>query len=146
MKGVFLAGFGDVGREWPRDICHDKAVMTGKGYMGSQLLLYPLVGGELAQALGDLPAVLDREEPQVAVLLAEHEVVCLPYLFGGGSEGGEGIGEAGVRDFADNAVEVACVGSDFGHLGHVDVDLSIPRRHSTWLLSGGMDGVFVSWR
>ena len=31
--------------------------------VGTELLLNPFVGGELAQALGDLPAVFDRKEP-----------------------------------------------------------------------------------
>ena len=97
--------------------------------MGTELLLYPLIGRELAQALGDLPAVFNRKEPQVAVPLAEHEVDCLPYLFEGGSEGGEGVGEAGVSEFPDDAVEVAWAGSDGSHLGRMGVDLGFPRRH-----------------
>ena len=64
-----------------------------------ELLLNPLVGGELAQVLGDLPAVLDREEPQVAVPLAEHVVVCLSDVFRRGSEGGEGVGVPGLVNF-----------------------------------------------
>ena len=91
------------------------------------MLLNPFVGGELAQALGDLPAVLDREEPQVAIPLVEHEVVCLPDLFGGSSEGGEGVGEAGACEFPDDAVEVAWVGLDGGHLGRMGVNHSVPR-------------------
>ena len=129
MKGVLLSRFGDVGCEWPRDVYHDEAVMVGEGYVGMQLLLYPLVGGELAQVLGNLLAVFNHEEPQVAILLAEHELVCLPYLFGGGSEGGEGVGEAVAREFPDDAVEVAWVGSDGSHLSRMGVNLSIPRRH-----------------
>ena len=97
--------------------------------MGTELLLYPLVGGELAQALGDLPAVFDREEPQVTVPLAEHEVVCLPYLLRGGSEGGEGVGKARAGEFPDYAIKVAILVADGGHLGCVLVDLSIPGRH-----------------
>ena len=31
--------------------------------MGPELLLDPFIGGELAQALGDLPAVPDCEDP-----------------------------------------------------------------------------------
>ena len=113
--------------------------------MGAQLLLYPLVGGELAQALGDLPVVLDCEEPLVAIPLAEHEVVCLPDLFGGGSEGGEGVGKARAGEFPDNAVEVAILVADDGHLGCMGVDLSIPERHvevAEWWVGG----IFVSRR
>ena len=97
--------------------------------MGPELLLDPFVGGELAQALGDLPVVFDREEPQLAVPLAEHEVVCLPDLFGGGSEGGEGVGVARAGEFPDYAIEVAWVGADGGHLGGVVVDLLVPGSH-----------------
>ena len=63
MEGVFLLGFGDVGHECARDLGHDEAIATGEGSVCLQLLLNPFVGGELAQALGDLPAVLDCEEP-----------------------------------------------------------------------------------
>ena len=35
----------------------------GEGPVCLQLLLNPFIGWALAQALGDLPAVLDREEP-----------------------------------------------------------------------------------
>ena len=131
MEGVLRPGFGDVGLEWAGDVCGDEGVATRECPVGTELLLYPLVGGELAQALGDLPAVLDREEPQVAVLLAQHEVVCLSYLFGGGSEGGEGVGKARAGEFPDNAVEVAILVSDGSHLGCMGVDLGIPRRHAS---------------
>ena len=68
MKGsevevVFLPRFGDGGLEWARDVGSDKGVAAWECPMGTELLLYPFVGGELAQGLGDLPAVLDREEP-----------------------------------------------------------------------------------
>ena len=112
--------------------------------MGTELLLDPFVGGELAQALGDLPAVFDREEPQVAVPLAQHEVVCLAYLFGGGSEGGESVGKARAGEFPDDAVEVAILVADGGHLGCMVVDLSIPGRHV--VVAELVDGIFVSWR
>ena len=102
--------------------------------MGPKLLLNPFVGGELAQALGDLPAVLDHEEPQVAIPLAKHEVVCLPDLFRGGSEGGEGVGVARAREFPDYAIKVSWVGADGGHLGGVVVDFIVPGRHvGRWL-------------
>ena len=84
MEGVLLPGLGDVGLERPRDVCGDEGVAADECPMGTELLLDPFVGGELAQALGDLPTVFNRKEPQVAVPLAEHEVVCLPYLFCGG--------------------------------------------------------------
>ena len=74
MEWVFLAGFGDMGREWPRDVGRDKAVMARKSCMRSQLLLHPLVGGELAQALGDLPVVPLWFEKNVA---KTHFKMCL---------------------------------------------------------------------
>ena len=129
MEWVFFAGFGDVGREWPQDVYRDKTVMAGKGCVGTQLLLYPLVGGELPQALGDLPTVFNREEPQVAIPLAEHEVVCLPYLFGGGSEGGEGVGKAGSGEFPYNTIEVAIAVAEGGHLCRMGVDFGFLRQH-----------------
>ena len=87
MEGVLLPRFSDVGLEWARDVGGDEGVAPRECPMGTELLLYPFVGGELAQALGDLPAVFNREEPQVAIPLAQHAVVCLRYLLGGGSEG-----------------------------------------------------------
>ena len=54
MEGVLLAGFGNVGHKQPTDVCRDEVVMVEKVCVGMQLLLYPLVGGELAQALGNL--------------------------------------------------------------------------------------------
>ena len=95
----------------------------------TELLLYPFVGRELAQALGDLPAVFDCKEPHVTVPLAEHEVVCLPYLFGGGSEEGEGVGEAGSSKFPDDAIEMAQVVVEGGHLCRVDIVYVVPRQH-----------------
>ena len=97
--------------------------------MGAQLLLNPLVGGELTQILGNLSAVFDHEASQVAVPGAKHEVVCLPELLGGGSEWEVGVGKAGAREFRDNAFEVAWVGSDGGHLGRMGIDLGFPRGH-----------------
>ena len=63
VEGVFLPGFGDVDDERAQDLCRDVAVATGKGSVCLQFLLNPFVGGELAQALGEFPAVLDREKP-----------------------------------------------------------------------------------
>ena len=129
MEGVFLLGFGDVGLERARDVGGDEGVAPWECPVGTELLLYPFVGGELVQALGDLPAVFDREEPQVAVPLAEYEVVCLPYLLRGGSEGGEGVGKAGSSEFPDNAIEVANGVTEGGHVCRMGVDLGFPRRH-----------------
>ena len=129
MEGVFLPGFGDVGRKGPRNEGHDVTIMAGKGDVGSQLLLNPLVGGELAQTLGDLSAVLDHEEPQVGIPWAEYEVVHLPDLFRGGSEWEEGVGKARAGDFPDDAVEVAWVGADGGHLCRLGVDFVILGQH-----------------
>ena len=136
MEGVFLPRFGDVGLERAHDVDGDEGVATWEYPVGTELLLYPFIGGELAQALGALPAVFDREEPQVTVPLAQHKVVCLPYLFWGGSEGGEGVGKARVGEFPDNAVEAAFVVADGGHLGRMGVDLIVPGRHVV-VLGGG---------
>ena len=73
--------------------------------------------------------VFNCEQPQIAVPLAEQEVVCLPDLLGEGSEGGEGVDEAEVREFPDDDVEVAWVGSNGGNLGRMCIDLCIPTRH-----------------
>ena len=97
--------------------------------MGTELLLYPFVGGELAQALGNLPEVFDHKKPQEAIFLAEHEVLCLPYLLRGGSEGGDDVGKAGSCEFPDDAIEMAKAVAEGGHLYHVGVDLIVPRRH-----------------
>ena len=129
MEGVFLPRFADVGPEWARDVAGDEGVATLECPVHTELLLYPFLGGELAQALGDFPAVFDREETQVAVPLAQHEVVCLPYLFWEGSDGGEGVGKARAGDFPENAIEVAFVVGDGSHLGCMGVYLSIPGRH-----------------
>ena len=129
VEGVFLPRFDDVGLERGRDVSGDEGVAACECPVGMELLLYPFVGGELAQALGDVPVVLDREESQVAVPLVQHEVVCLPYLFWGGSEGGEGIGEAGSSEFPDYAIEMAWVVVEGGHLCCMGVDLRIPERH-----------------
>ena len=118
-----------MGHKWPRDIGSDKAVTSGEGLVGPQLLLNPFVGGEVAQALEDLPVVLDHEEPQVAIPLAEHEVVCLPDLFWRGSEGGEGVGVARASEFPNYAIKVAWVGADGSHLGSVVVDFIFPGGH-----------------
>ena len=127
MEGVLIPVFGDVGLQWAREVCGDKGVAAGECPVGPELLLYPFIGGELAQALGDLPAVLDREEPQVTVPWAQHEVVGLPDLFGGGSEGGEGVGKARADEFPGNNIEVAMLVADGGHLGGMGVDLGFPR-------------------
>ena len=142
MKGVFLPGFGDVGLEGARDVGGDKGVAPRECPMGTELLLNPFVGGELAQTLGDLPTVFNREEPQVAIPLAQHEVVCLPYLLGGGSEGGEGVGKARAGEFPDDAVEVAILVVDGGHLGCMGVDFFIPARHVV-VVVWRVGGIFV---
>ena len=126
VEGIFLPRSGDACHEWPQDVGGDKAVTSREGPMGPELLLNRFVGGEHAWALGDLPTVLDCEEPQVAVPLAQHEVVCLSDLFRRGSEGGEGVGVARAGEFPDYTIEVAMVFADGGHLGGVVVDFIIP--------------------
>ena len=118
-----------MGLEGPRDVGGDEAVAAGEGHVGPELLLDLLVPRELAQALGDLPAVLDHKEPQVAIPLEEHEVVCLPDLLGEGSEWEEGVCEAGAGECPDNTVEEARLGWDGGHLSRVGVDLGVPGGH-----------------
>ena len=136
MEGVFLPRFGDVGLEWARDVGGDEGVAAWEYPVDTELLLYPFIGGELAQAFGDLPAVLDREEPQVTVPLAQHEVVGLPYLFWGGSEGGEGVGKARAGEFPDNAVEVAILVAMAATLA-AWLLISASQDDMMWLLSGG---------
>ena len=62
--------------------------------MGAELLLDLGERGVLPQAGCNLSAVFDRKQTEIAVALLEHEVVCLPYLLGGASEGEPGICEA----------------------------------------------------
>ena len=62
--------------------------------------------------------------------MPEHEVVGLPDFFGGGSEGGEGVGVARAGEFPHYTIEVAWVGADGGHLQVVVVDFIIPGRHA----------------
>ena len=70
----------------------------------AELLLDSGVGGVLPQTGCDLSAVLDRKQAKVAVALLEHEVVCLPNLFGGGSEGEPGVCEARFGDGGAGAI------------------------------------------
>ena len=63
--------------------------------------------GVLPQADCDLSAVLDREQTEVAVALLEHEVVCLPDLLWGGSEGKPGVCEARFGEGGVSTVFVA---------------------------------------
>ena len=70
-------------------------------------------------------------------------MVCLPDLFGGGSEWGEGVVEAGASEFPDNAIEVANGVAEGGHLCRMGVDLGFPRRN---VVGFEMGGIFVSRR
>ena len=70
MEGVVLLGFGDVDDNWGRHVGREEAVAQWEGFLCLQLLLDPFVCWELAQALGDLPAIFDCKEPQVTVPLA----------------------------------------------------------------------------
>ena len=142
-EGIFLLRFGNVCYEWPRDVGGDEAVTSREGPMGPVLLLNPFVGGELAQALGDLPVLLDCEDPQVAVPLAQREVVCLSDLFRRCSEGGEGVDVARAGEFPDYAIEVAMVVADDGHLGGVVVNFIIPESHF-WVMMDGQDLRFLA--
>ena len=93
MEGVFLPGFGDVGLEGPIDIGCDEQVASAEVVALAALLLNTREGGVSPQRGGDLPAVFDYKQSEVAVALLEHEVVCLPDLFRGSTEGQPGIGE-----------------------------------------------------
>ena len=125
MEGVLLPGLGDVGLERPRNVCSDERVASAEVGVGAELLLDSGKGGVLPQTGCDLSAVLDRKQAKVAVALLEHEVVCLPDLFRGGSEGKPGIGEA---RFGEGGMGAAGVAVLFG-LGGLDVggDCSAPR-------------------
>ena len=127
MEGVFLHGFGDVGLEWPGDVCSDEQVASAEVAVCAELLLDTGKGGVLPQAGCNLSAVFDRKQAQVAVALLEHEVVCLPNLFWGGLEREPGVGEARFGEFGVSAVLVAAflglccwdVGGDGGAPGRV---------------------------
>ena len=106
-----------MGLEGPRDICSDERVAPAEAVVEAKLLLDPGVGGVLPQTGCDLPAVLDRKQTEVAVALLEHKVVCLPYLFGGGTEWEPGVGEA---RFGEGAVSTVLV-AGFCGLGLLDV-------------------------
>ena len=71
----------------------------------------------MPQAGCDLSAVFDRKQAKIAVALLEHELVCLPDLFGGGTEREPGIGEA---RFGEGGVGAAGAAIFFG-LGGLDV-------------------------
>ena len=117
VEGIFLPGFCDVGLEWPRDVSSDERVASAEVGVHAELLLDTREGGVLPQAACDLSAVLDRKQAKVAVALLEHEVVYLPDLFGGGTEGEPAICEAwfGVRGVSPVRVAV------FLGLGVLDV-------------------------
>ena len=75
--------------------------------------------GVLPQTGCDLSAVFDRKQMEVAVAQLEHEVVCLPYLFWGGSEGEPGIckarfGEGGVSAVSWTFLRGLCLGDVSG--------------------------------
>ena len=71
----------------------------------------------MPQAGCNLSSVFNRKLTEVAVALLEHEVVCLPNLFWGGSEGTSGVCEA---RFGKGGVGVIFVAVFFG-LGSLKV-------------------------
>ena len=73
----------------------------------AELLLDTGKGGVVPQACCNLSAVSNRKQLEVAVALLEHQVVCLPDLFGGGTEGEPGIGEARLGEGGVGAILVA---------------------------------------
>ena len=58
--------------KWRRDVCRDELIMAAEGWVFAELMLNAREGWVCAQALGDLSAVSDREEAQVAVAILEH--------------------------------------------------------------------------
>ena len=127
VEGILLPGLGDVGLERPRDVCNDERVASTEVGVHAELLLDMRKGGVLPQAGCDLSAVFDRKQVKVAVALLEHEVVCLPYLFRGGTEGKPGVGEARIGEGRIGAAGVAVsfgfgvldVGGDGGAPGRI---------------------------
>ena len=81
MEGVLLSGLGGVGNERSGDVGCNERITTLERRMHTELLLDT---GEFwvgTQALGDLPAVLDRKEPEAAITSFQHKVISLPNLF-----------------------------------------------------------------
>ena len=58
--------------KWRGDVCRDELIMAAEGSVFVVLMLNEREGWVCAQALGDLSAVSDREEVQVAVAVLEH--------------------------------------------------------------------------
>ena len=58
--------------KWRGDVCLDEFIMAAEGWVFTELILNAREGWVCAQALGDLSAVSDREEAQVAVAVLEH--------------------------------------------------------------------------
>ena len=71
MEGVFLPRFGDVGWEWPGYVGSDEQLASAEMGAHAELLLNTGEGGVLLERGGDLSAVLDREQTEVAVALLE---------------------------------------------------------------------------
>ena len=120
MEGVFLPGFCDVGLEGPQDVCSDERVASAEAAVKAELLHNLGKRGVLPQAGCDLSAVFDCKQAEVAVALLDHEVVCLPYLFGGGLEGEPGVcearfGEGGVGAILRAFLQGLCLGEVVGN-------------------------------
>ena len=82
-----------MGLKRPGDVGSDETVASAESSVCAELSLDTRKRGVLPQAGCNLSAVLNRKQAEVAVALLEHEVVCLPYLLGGGTEREPGIGE-----------------------------------------------------
>ena len=78
MEGVLLPGFGDVGLEWPRDVCSDERVASAEVGVRAEFFLDTGEGGVLPQIGCDVSLVFDRKHVKVAVALLQHEVVWPP--------------------------------------------------------------------
>ena len=128
MEGIFLPGFRDMGLERSRDECSDERVTSAEDVVCTELFLNAGECGVVPQVSRDLSPVFDSEMAEVAVALLQHEVICLPDLFGGGSEEKPGICEARFAECGVDAVFVAV----FLGLGFLDVgrDGGAPRAGS----------------
>ena len=116
-----------MGLEGHRDVPSDERVASAEAEMLAELFLDPAKCEVLPQAGRNLSAVFNHKQTEVAVALLEHGVVCLPYLFGGGTEGEPGVGEARFGEGVLDSVFVAFflglglldVGGDGGAPGRV---------------------------
>ena len=94
--------------------------------MFAELVLNVGKGWVCAQALGDLSAVSDREEAQVAVAVLEHQVVGFPDLFGGSRKREDSVCESWLSESGDYAIGFFDVCPKLGGMGGELVELGTP--------------------